>query len=62
MPATILSLSHQDGDQVEEGEPVLVMESMKMEMKLYAHKAGTVHYYVQKGEVVKEGTTLLEIK
>ena len=62
MPATILALSASSGDKVQQNSTLLVMESMKMEIKITAHKAGVVHYLVSKGDIVKEGTLLCEVK
>lgn len=62
MPATILKIAFANGASVTKGQTVLVMESMKMEMKISAHRDGNVHYLVKQGDVVKEGTRLLEIK
>ncbi|MFO7193593.1 MAG: acetyl/propionyl/methylcrotonyl-CoA carboxylase subunit alpha, partial [Thermocrispum agreste] len=42
MQGTIVKLPVQDGQQVEAGELVVVLEAMKMENPVTAHKAGTV--------------------
>jgi biotin carboxyl carrier protein len=44
------------GQSVAEGDTILVIESMKMEIPVEAPRAGTVkEIHVQAGDVVKEG-------
>jgi acetyl-CoA carboxylase biotin carboxyl carrier protein len=44
------------GDTVAEGDPVIVLESMKMEIPVEAPRAGTVNEIrVQEGQTVQEG-------
>ncbi|WP_295623907.1 biotin carboxylase N-terminal domain-containing protein [uncultured Corynebacterium sp.] len=49
MPGTVIALSVADGDRVEAGDPVLVVEAMKMEHTLRAPTAGVVEYHVAVG-------------
>ena len=42
MQGTIVKVAAHDGDQVSEGDVVVVIEAMKMEQPLTAHRAGTV--------------------
>ena len=50
-------------DQVEPGQDVIVLESMKMEIPLQAEVGGTVtEISVQEGEFVNEGGVLLTIE
>jgi acetyl-CoA/propionyl-CoA carboxylase biotin carboxyl carrier protein len=42
MPGTVLQVRVQDGDQVAEGDVLLVLESMKMELSILAPNAGVV--------------------
>ena len=50
------------GDHVEEGQPLLVVEAMKMETAVSAPKAGTVsEVFVREGDAVKVGDPLLAI-
>ena len=47
------------GDAVAEGDPVIVLESMKMEIPVEAPRAGTVKaIMVAEGETVQEGETV----
>jgi len=48
------------GDQVSEGDVVVVLESMKMEMPVEAEAAGTVtEIRCTEGQAVQEGDTLV---
>jgi acetyl-CoA carboxylase biotin carboxyl carrier protein len=48
------------GDAIEEGDTVVVLESMKMEMPVEAEDEGTVkEVVVQEGQSVSEGDTLV---
>jgi acetyl-CoA/propionyl-CoA carboxylase, biotin carboxylase, biotin carboxyl carrier protein len=52
----------EDGRQVDEGELVVVLEAMKMEQPLNAHRSGTVRgLRAEVGAVVQSGTTICEI-
>jgi len=63
MQGTIVKVAVEDGAQVEAGELVVVLEAMKMEQPLVAHKAGTVSgLSAAVGAVVPAGTVLCEIK
>jgi acetyl-CoA/propionyl-CoA carboxylase biotin carboxyl carrier protein len=63
MQGTIVKIAVADGQQVEAGELVVVLEAMKMENPVTAHKAGTVNgLAVAAGDAVTQGTVLLEIK
>jgi acetyl-CoA carboxylase biotin carboxyl carrier protein len=50
------------GDQVEEGDTVVILESMKMEMPVEAEDEGTVKaILVEEGQSVSEGDALVEL-
>ena len=50
------------GDRVSEGQALVVLESMKMEMPVEAPAAGRVaSISVQQGQAVEEGDTLLTL-
>jgi acetyl-CoA carboxylase biotin carboxyl carrier protein len=51
------------GDQVAEGDTVVVLESMKMEMPVEAEDPGTVtEVRVEEGQSVSEGDTLVVLE
>jgi acetyl-CoA/propionyl-CoA carboxylase biotin carboxyl carrier protein len=62
MQGTIVKVAVTDGQRVAAGELVVVLEAMKMENPVTAHKAGTVAgLAVSPGDAVTQGTVLLEI-
>jgi acetyl-CoA/propionyl-CoA carboxylase biotin carboxyl carrier protein len=59
MQGTIVKIAVADGDAVAAGDLVVVLEAMKMEQPLTAHKAGTVKGLTATvGEVVSSGAVL----
>lgn len=62
MQATIVKLAVAEGDSVVKGDLILVLEAMKMEQPIAAHKDGLVaNVNVAVGETVSSGYLLLEI-
>ena len=62
MQGTIVKIAVADGDRVDAGDLVVVLEAMKMEQPLTAHKAGTVKGLTAAvGEVVTSGAVLCEL-
>ena len=63
MQGTIVKVAVSDGDTVAEGDLVLVLEAMKMEQPITAHKAGKVSGLSAKpGDTVTSGAVLATIK
>jgi len=63
MQGTIVKIAVEDGQTVEQGETVVVLEAMKMEQPIAAHKSGVVSGLgAQIGATVTSGTVLAEIK
>jgi len=63
MQGTIVKVAVEEGQTVEAGELIVVLEAMKMENPVTAHKAGTVTgLSVEVGAAVTQGTQLLELK
>ena len=63
MQGTIVKIAVEDGQQVEAGDLIVVLEAMKMENPVTAHKSGTVTGLgVSTGETVTQGTALCELK
>jgi len=63
MPGKILRLLVEPGQYVEEGDPIGILEAMKMENELHATQSGVVHaVHVQPGDDVEKGQVLLEIE
>ena len=62
MPGNILKINVTVGQNVNEGDTLLVLEAMKMENEIAAPKAGTVaQIIVSKGAVVETGAPLVVI-
>ena len=62
MQGTIVKVAVAEGDEVEEGQLVVVLEAMKMEQPLNAHKAGTVSSLAAEvGAAVTSGAVICEI-
>ncbi len=63
MPGKILELLVAEGDEVEEGQPVAILEAMKMENELKAPAAGKVaSIAVSNSDNVEKNQTILEIE
>src|SRR5918993_364484 len=63
MQGTIVKVAVEEGQEVSEGDVVVVMEAMKMEQPLKAHKAGTVTgLQAEVGATVTNGAVICEIK
>jgi acetyl-CoA/propionyl-CoA carboxylase biotin carboxyl carrier protein len=63
MQGTIVKVVAGDGDTVAEGDTVVVLEAMKMEQPLAAHKSGTITgLSAAVGQTVTSGATICEIK
>lgn len=63
MPGLIVRVNVQEGDRVQAGQGLVVMEAMKMENELRASAAGVVkRVVVAPGTAVEKGATLLEME
>ncbi len=62
MQGTVVKVAVSDGDEVQEGDTIIVVEAMKMEQPLQAHKPGTVSgLSVEVGASVTAGTAICTI-
>lgn len=62
MPGKVATLHVATGDVVEEGDPVAVLEAMKMQSTIHAPRSGTVRsVHVTQGQAVDGTDVLLEI-
>ena len=62
MQGTVVKIAVADGQSVEVGDLVIVLEAMKMEQPLNAHKAGKItNLKAVIGETVSSGTVLCDI-
>jgi biotin carboxyl carrier protein len=62
MPGQVLKVLVTNGQQVSAGDPLVILEAMKMEQTLRASTDGVVEaVLVKQGDVVAPGDTLIEI-
>lgn len=62
MQGTVVKVAVEDGATVNEGDLIVVVEAMKMEQPLNAHKSGTITgLKIAKGETITAGTAICEI-
>ena len=60
---TVWKIEVAEGDEVQEGDTVVILESMKMEMPVEAEDEGTVkEIRVEEGQAVSEGDTLIVLE
>ncbi len=63
MPGKVLKLLAKEGDEVKEGQGIVVVEAMKMENELKTPKAGRVKtIHAKEGETVDAGARLVTIE
>ena len=59
---TVWKIEVKVGDEVSEGQTLVILESMKMEMPVEAPEGGTVTAIaIQEGQAVNEGDTLVTL-
>ena len=62
MVANVWKVVATEGDQVEDGDTLVILESMKMEIPVLAEGAGTLaKLHVAEGDVVQEGDLIASI-
>jgi acetyl-CoA carboxylase biotin carboxyl carrier protein len=62
MVANVIAIEVAEGDQLDAGDPVCLLESMKMEIPVLTEHGGVVSAIkVTPGDVVQEGDVLVEL-
>jgi len=62
MPGTVIKVVVEKGDQVKQGDHLIITEAMKMETTVQAPFSGTIQsIYVKDGEAISTGDLLIEI-
>jgi biotin carboxyl carrier protein len=63
MPGRVVSVLVQEGDEVVEGQGIIVLEAMKMENEVSAPRAGTIKsVQVQAGQALETGSAIAVIE
>ena len=63
IPGTIVEINVKEGQSVEEGEPLLVLQAMKMNNKLTAPFPGKIKSIcVQPGDKIHKGALMIEME
>jgi len=63
MPGLVVLINVAEGDKVEKGQVLIILESMKMQNELKAMKSGTIsRIRVKQGESVEQRQTLLSVQ
>jgi acetyl-CoA/propionyl-CoA carboxylase biotin carboxyl carrier protein len=63
MQGTVLAVRVADGDEVEPGRVICVVEAMKMENEVHAHRAGTIaNLSVEPSQPVSTGQVICTIE
>ena len=62
MVANVWKVVATEGDQVEDGDTLVILESMKMEIPVLAEDSGTLaKLHVSEGDVIQEGDLIATI-
>ena len=63
MPGLVLEVSVTDGQEVKEGDRILILEAMKMENSILIHANATIKKVaVKAGQAVEKGQVLVELE
>jgi len=63
MPGMVINVAVQEGQQVREGDRILILEAMKMENSIIIHADATIkHVAVKAGQPVDKGQLLVELE
>lgn len=63
MAGTVWKIVVAEGQAVNEGQDIAILESMKMEIPITAEKTGTVkQIFVQEGDFINEEDRILELE
>ena len=63
IPGTVIKIYVEEGQKVQEGDMMMVLEAMKMKNKIQFQRAGTVKkIYVAENEKVPKGQLMIELQ
>lgn len=62
MPATVVRIATAPGTRVSRGDPLIVLEAMKMELSIRAPQDGVIKaVYCEEGQLVQPGVVLVDL-
>jgi len=62
MPGQVVKVLASEGEVIKRGQPLIVLEAMKMELRLTApHDGRVIRLLVRPGDIVERGQRLLEV-
>jgi biotin carboxyl carrier protein len=62
MPGQVIAVNVREGDEVTQGQTLVILEAMKMELRVTASQAGRVQrVFVMQGQVVERGQLLVDV-
>jgi len=63
LPGLVIKVNVQTNQKVKEGDPVIMLSSMKMEFPIEAEHSGTIEaILVKEGEEIQQGKAIVRIK
>ncbi len=63
MPGKILEVMVEENDEIKQGEPLVILEAMKMQNEIVSHLSGKIKkIYVRKDDLVMKDDLLIEIE
>ncbi|MGM0903125.1 MAG: acetyl-CoA carboxylase biotin carboxyl carrier protein subunit [Bacillota bacterium] len=63
MAGNVWKVLVKEGDQVEAGQEVVILESMKMEIPVSVEEGGTIaKVYVKEGDFVNDSDTIVDVE
>lgn len=63
MAGNVWKILYKEGDQIQAGEDVVILESMKMEIPIQAEAGGIIkEIKINEGDFVNEGDVLIELE
>jgi biotin carboxyl carrier protein len=63
IPGTIMDILVKEGQDIEKGDDLIILEAMKMQNRLKSHVKGKIKKIcITKGNIVTKGTLLIEIE
>lgn len=63
IPGTVTSIFVKEGQHIEEGEPLLILEAMKMKNKIFAENSGKlIKLHIAEGDQISKNKLMMELE